>query len=154
MATTISSIFDGVNFKPEFSDVTSMTPSNGDCCGSRVTPTEFLPEHQSSDEEYGNSDDSFGYENVYYPLSDGQSEHFCNDGDLSPENDELGGSSDNEQEDDTDDEMEDDDAEIEGVAATASSMKDVFLFPNSTITLSVEGNILSKSMQYVQAPAV
>ena len=52
MATTIFSIFDGVNFEPEFSDVTSLTPSNGDCCGSGVTPTEFLAEHQSSDEEY------------------------------------------------------------------------------------------------------
>ena len=98
MATTISSMFDKVNFKPEFSDVTSLTPSNGDCCGSGVTPTEFLPEHQSSDEDYGNSDDYFGYEDVYYPSSDGQSEHFGNDGDLSSENDELGGPSDNEEE--------------------------------------------------------
>jgi hypothetical protein len=37
-----------------------------------------------------------------------------------------------------------------GVAATAASMKDVFLFPNSTITLSVAGNVLSKSMRYVE----
>ena len=62
----------------------------------------------------------------------------------------LGGPSDNEEEDDTDDEMEDDDAEIERVAATAASMKDVFLFPNSTITLSVADNILSKFMRYVE----
>ena len=86
-------------------------------------------------------------EEEYDNSFDGQSEHFGNDGDLSPENDGLGASSDNEEEDDTDDEMEDDDAEIEGVAATAASMKDVFLFPNSTITLSVAGNVLSKSIR-------
>ena len=83
--------------------------------------------------------------------SDGQSDHYGadeNDGDLNLGNEEPDGDSDDEDEEETDDEMEDDQAWFGCIPATSAVMKDVFLFPESIITISDPSVVLSKSNRY------
>ena len=46
--------------------------------------------------------------------------------------------------------MEEDEAEFEGIAAISAVMKDVFLFPETTLTISDTGVVLSKSNRYAE----
>jgi hypothetical protein len=88
------------------------------------------------------------HKTIHPNRSDGQSDRYgavWHDGDLNSGNEEPGKASDDEDEEDTDDEMEDGEAEFDGIPATSAVMKDVFLFPESIITISDTGIVFSKS---------
>jgi hypothetical protein len=125
--------------------MTSLQSPNENDCGQGVIQ-DFISDQE--DDDHGYSDDSFEDEQAHDYSSDGQSDHYGadgNDGDLNSGNEEHGGASGDEDEEETDDEMEDAEALFDGIPATSAVMKDIFLFPESIITINGPSVVLSKS---------